>query len=290
MNDKAQGRRFARGTGAVRPKVAVEGPPDSLGKVGWIALGGFVVGIAWPRMFGVSLVPEAPVGEPAAELTASGEEPTPAVQKTEDDKQLTLRDLLEVGEPKITSCRDTEGNKAKECTPVDFDQLFHPSLLALAECPAAQGVFGTLSLGVEVDFAQKKINKLESGRATDLPQAVQQELLRCAEKQLASVSLDKVRAEQSSYTVFFKLLFKTPEIAASEAQTIVPASGRVTVEWRTALIREEPETEAHVKARLLAGTRLVVTGRMGDWYRVKYDAQGREGWVHGAALGLVSDK
>jgi len=31
---------------------------------------------------------------------------------------------------------------------------------------------------------------------------------------------------------------------------------------------------------------VVVTGRQGDWYRVKYDAQGREGWVHGAGLGL----
>jgi SH3-like domain-containing protein len=41
-----------------------------------------------------------------------------------------------------------------------------------------------------------------------------------------------------------------------------------------------------VKARLLYGTKVFVTGRQGDWYRIRYDAHGREGWVHKNALAM----
>ena len=41
-----------------------------------------------------------------------------------------------------------------------------------------------------------------------------------------------------------------------------------------------------MKATLTYGTEVFVTGRQGDWYRVKYDAKGNEAWVHKNALAL----
>jgi hypothetical protein len=51
------------------------------------------------------------------------------------------------------------------------------------------------------------------------------------------------------------------------------------------MLRSEPK-EGDVVARILRGTRVVVTGRQGDWYKVRYDAKGNEAWVFKAAIGL----
>jgi SH3-like domain-containing protein len=66
---------------------------------------------------------------------------------------------------------------------------------------------------------------------------------------------------------------------------VIEASGRATVGWQVALIRNEPR-KGEVVARILSGTNVVVTGRNGDWYRVKYDGKGNEGWVYRSAIGL----
>jgi Bacterial SH3 domain len=270
-----------------RPRVTSETSPESLGKVGWIAALGFAIGVAWPRLLGVSLVPEAPVRE-----TLPKEEESREVAPSEpgEQKKLTPADLLEISEPLVTSCRDAEDKTLSTCNDVNFDDLFHAPLLSLTTCPGATGVFGTLSLGFEVSFREQKVQKIDSGKSTNLPLAIKDQLLGCAREQLGAVQLGKTRASAATYTVFYKLLFKSAEVAASEAETTVQASGIATVEWRTALVRDEPNGEAKVVARVLAGARLTVTGRRGDWYRVKYDAKGREGWTHGAALGLVDEK
>ena len=49
---------------------------------------------------------------------------------------------------------------------------------------------------------------------------------------------------------------------------------------------DNPDTIGAVVARILRGTRVVVTGRKDDWYRVKYDAKGSEGWVFKTAIGM----
>lgn len=269
-------------------RVTVEDTRRSLSRAGIIAAVGFVLGVLWPWLLGISLVPEPPVSDRATKTDGAAADPPDA--QVSEAKEIAATDLLEISEPLVTSCRDVEGKAEKSCSGIDFDPILHGPLLTLVECPAAQGVFGTLSLGIELSFAEKKVTKVESGRSTDLPAAVSKELIRCAEKRLEAAALDATPAAHASYTVFYKILFKTPEIAASEAETISLASGVATVLWRTALVREEPNGEAKIRARVLAGARLTVSGRMGDWYRVKYDASGREGWVHGAALGLLPEK
>jgi SH3-like domain-containing protein len=57
------------------------------------------------------------------------------------------------------------------------------------------------------------------------------------------------------------------------------------VGWEVAIVRDKPK-EGEIVARILRGTRVIVTGRQDDWYRIKYDAKGTEGWVFGAAIGL----
>jgi hypothetical protein len=285
--NRSERREPNRGS-ARRPKVRIESAPESLGKVGWIAAIGFAIGVAWPRLFGLSLVPEAPEREGAEREAPERAEVVPS--EPGEQKKLAPSDLLEISEPMVTSCRDDKEKPLPNCADVNFDDLLHASLLSLSECPASVGVFGTLSIGMEVSFRLGKIHKLESGKSTNLPEAVLAEIMKCADRQLGAVSLTRTVAQAASYTVFFKLTFKSAEIAASEAESILPASGVATVEWRTALVRDEPEGESKVRARVLSGARLTVTGRRGDWYRVKYDAKGREGWTHGAALGLVDEK
>jgi SH3-like domain-containing protein len=72
---------------------------------------------------------------------------------------------------------------------------------------------------------------------------------------------------------------------ASGAEPLVPANGSATVIWNSARVRSQPDG-GEVRTQLLYGTRLVVTARQGDWFRVRYDAQGDEGWVHKNALSL----
>ena len=90
--------------------------------------------------------------------------------------------------------------------------------------------------------------------------------------------------------MFYKVEF-LPEASPSSSPSagsedgLVDASGRATVGWNVALIRKEPR-DGEVVARVLSGTNVVVTGRQGDWYRVKYDGKGNEGWVYRSAIGL----
>ncbi len=276
----------AAGTPA-SPRVLREESAQPLSRVGIIALVGFAVGIVWPRLAGVSLVPEAPREQSSTAVEEKGkDEPKQEPQQSSETKEIKPTDRLEIGPPIITSCIDEDGDKHTSCDELDSDSLVHSVLRSLASCPAANGAFGTLSLGMDLDFEEKKVTKVTSGQSTDLPGSVTKAILRCAEEGLASVKVQGVPAEYSGYRVYYVLQFKTPEQVISSEDEITPATGKATVRWRTALIRSAPDRESKVVERILSGARVVVTGRKGEWYRVKFDARGREGWVHGAALGL----
>jgi hypothetical protein len=67
---------------------------------------------------------------------------------------------------------------------------------------------------------------------------------------------------------------------------IAVVNGQATIVWKAAVVRESPSSGAETRDRLLRGSRIAVTGRKGDWYRVKYGRPVRTGWVHHKALGL----
>ncbi len=259
---------------------------QSKGHVLAVAIIGFLIGIVWPRLAGVSLVPEAPVDEDTP-VSESEEDVADGAVPAEEPEVIELlpEDRLNISQAQITSCVDGE-DKSSKCDEVKVDELIHPHLIALLGCPSAQGVFGTLSLGFKLDFENAKVTDIESGRSTDLPEETTKELLRCAEQELSAVSLNGLSHQKDLYQIFYLLEFKTPEAAAQDKTSVTAASGKATVQWRTALIRDEGNRDSKVVARLLTGAVVVVTGRMGEWYRVKYDDKGREGWVHGAAIGL----
>src|SRR5262245_53051708 len=135
-----------------------------IGRVAIITLVGFAIGVIWPRLAGVKMVPSAPsdVGEsatsgeeaPAASALASGLPPAPPAMKgapaasnDEHEPPSAESDRIKISEPKVLSCRDAKGGKVTECDSIEFDSIAKPKLMALADCPAAKQAQGTLSLG-----------------------------------------------------------------------------------------------------------------------------------------------
>jgi hypothetical protein len=80
---------------------------------------------------------------------------------------------------------------------------------------------------------------------------------------------------------------REPEVAATNAaeQKLVSASGQATIGWTTAIVRESASPRANIATRLPYGTRVSVTGRMGDWYRIERLGKSL-GWIHRQAIGL----
>jgi hypothetical protein len=297
-----------------QPALKVEIPsqpstPLRLGRVGVIALVGFGVGVAWPRLAGIRLVPELPQAAASANPDLSGapeEQPTatktaavaaaraPAPPPPTDPVAAGIQPPV-VGESQVTSCRDAGGGKIATCDAVDFDRVARTRLSSLEDCEGAHKISGTLSLGFELDFTTERVTRVTSGKTTTLDEGALSTLLGCYRQSFAKASLTGIPHEHQRYTVFYRIELKgaSPEAldvpaapSAAVPTSVTPASGVATVSWDTALIRASPDRESKVVARVLSGTRVGVTGRSGDWYRVKYDAKGREGWVFRTSIGM----
>lgn len=261
-----------------------------LSRVGIIAGVGFVIGIGWPHLAGVQLVPSPPLEpapEPAEPKAAKPKQAAPSAPAPTPERETPSR--LKVGEAKITSCRDDQGKTLDDCGDFDFDGIARPRLLALADCEAGEQAEGVLSIGFRVDFESGRIVDVLRGKSTTLPFKVVDGLVQCATASFDDAVLAGLSHRHQEYTIFYLVEF-TPAPVATEAadpeQGAAEASGRATVGWNVALIRGAPNQDGEVVARLLSGTRVVVTARQGDWYKVKYDAKGNEGWVFKGAIGL----
>jgi hypothetical protein len=291
-------------------KVEVPGSQDDsvkFGRVGIIAVVGFAIGIAWPRLAGVKLVPSAPV--PAAaeasarELTGAPLEAKPAqtpaapVAPSAAPPEKPPAERVLVSDVQVASCRNEHGKRAQSCDRVDFDRVAREPLRSLASCPGTDDAAGVLSLGFELDFEGDKIKNIQSGKSTSLEQDNVDRLLACARERFAKVSLQGIAHEQTAYTLYYRLELlapAAPQPTAAEAAGArgsgsdegTPASGHATVSWDVALVRAQPARDGEVRARVLAGTRVVVTGKNGDWFRIKYDAKGSQGWVYRTAIGM----
>lgn len=295
-------------------KIEVPGSQEDgvkLARVGIIALVGFAIGIAWPRLAGVKLVPSVPVpaaaeasareltGAPVEEKPAQAAAPAVVASAAAPEKAPPERILI--SDVQVASCKNEHGKRSQSCDRVDFDRIAREPLRGLASCPETEGASGVLSLGFELDFAGDKIKSIQSGKSTSLEQQTVDRLLACARERFASVSLSGIAHEQQVYTLYYRLELlplpgdKASKNSSSEAvdaggaaaeSDATPASGRATVSWDVALVRSAPARDGTVKARVLSGTRVVVTGKSGDWFRVKYDARGNQGWVYRTAIGM----
>lgn len=314
---------------ASAPTISVPKPSDDkpkFGRVGIIAAVGFVVGIAWPGIAQLELVPRPPnesVRVPAASALPSAEAApalgsagalAPDAAAKAASPEVKGSSVEKVG-PKvrlaeIVSCVDADGKKHKRCGELALDRVVTEPMRSLLACDGVEGQVGIFSLGFDVDFNAQKLSGFTVGRSTTLPAQVAKGLRDCADGVLSKLELTGIEHGFNSYRVFYLVEFASPSepsqglsgapaggglavesgspgaaTSGSPPGELSGASGRATVAWEVALVRKAPKDGA-VIARVLGGTRLVVTGRQGDWYRVKYDAQGNEGFVFKAAIGL----
>jgi Bacterial SH3 domain len=292
-------------------KVEVPGSQDDsvkFARVGIIALVGFAIGIAWPRLAGVKLVPSVPV--PAA-AEASARELTGAPLETKAPEAAAVpaapsaataekppAERVLVSDVQVASCRNEHGKRVQTCDRVDFDRVAREHLRELASCPGTEDAAGVLSLGFDLDFEGDKIKNIQSGKSTSLEQDSVDRLLGCARERFANVSLAGVPHEQATYSLYYRLELLAPAgtkpptgepagaSSAAAGDESTPASGHATVSWDVALVRAAPARDGEVRARVLAGTRVTVTGKNGDWFRIKYDARGNQGWVYRTSIGM----
>jgi hypothetical protein len=292
-----------------KPDLKVEVPSDEqdrprLGRVGIVAGVGFALGIVFPWAAGVQLVPSVPAEDvPAAvapQPSASAAAPPPVKPAPAPLPSAVAEppaaERIKVGAATVTSCRDGKGAKVDSCDTPSFDGVARSRIEALATCPAAAQATGMLSLGFDVDFAQKKILRLVRGASTTISETTAEALVRCAEREFASASVDGITHAQQTYTIFYPVEFLPPAPpAAAEApeakdagtaDAVTAASGTATVAWTVAIVRDAPSKDAGRVARVAGGTRVTVVGRQNDWYKIKYDAKGNDGWVYKGALGL----
>jgi len=286
-----------------RAGLKVEIPKDEsprLGRVGLIAVVGFAIGAVWPSLANFKLVPNAPsqpaaapglAGEPVA---ASAMSALPSAAPPPPEAPAAPAGGAVVGELQVTSCRGEGGRKVETCDAIDFDRVARPRLQALAGCAGASRLTGMLSVGLELDFEKGKVVRVASGKSTTLGQSETDALIDCANTGFADVNLEGIAHQHAQYTAFYRVEFTAaPEAPAEEAEpvaadqvSVTPATGRATVSWEVALVRSGPSRDGKVVARVLSGTRVVVTGRNGDWYQIKYDAKGNQGWVYRTAIGM----
>jgi Bacterial SH3 domain len=293
-----------------RPALKVEVPGSKedgvkFGRVGIIAAVGFAIGIAWPRLAGVKLVPSVPVpaaaeasareltGAPAETSKPTAAPPAPAPSATAEKapaERVLISDL------QVASCRNEQGKRVQSCDRIEFDRVAREHLRELSACPGTESASGVLSLGFELDFGSDAIKSIQSGKSTSLEQEVVDRFLGCAKSGFQNVSLSGVAHEQKAYTLYYRLELLAPPGSAAQPPSVgpaaaasaeaTPASGSATVSWDVALVRSEPARDGEVRARVLSGTRVIVTGKSGDWFRIKYDAKGSQGWVYRTAIGM----
>jgi hypothetical protein len=286
-----------------RKPLRIELPKDErprLGRVGIIAIVGFGIGILWPRVVGMRLVPTLPndkADSTSAELSGAPVDAGVASAAPVESQVVAppppaapTAPPFTVGNGDVVSCRDQKAKRLEHCDAIEFDVLARGRLATLAACDATSRAEGVLSVGFDLDFQKDRVVGLQSGKRTSLAQQDVDALLSCLRQNLGEVSLSGIHHQHDRYTIYYRVDFagnpQKKKLAADPNVEVTPASGKATVAWDVALVRATPVKDGEVVARVLQGTRVSVSGRSGDWYRVKYDAKGGEGWVFRTAIGM----
>ena len=310
--------RKADGPLSVQLPSPAEDRPSWLG-VGAIAIVGFVVGIAWPRLAGVRLGPSVPDG-PVASASAAVP-PTPAVPGASQTAPAVPAALaapasspapappalappassggvrISVAHGTVFSCKTAGGEvlKGSDCgAPTGLDGVVLPRLRKLADCPEAASTSGKLHLVVRADFARDALT-VDLGRDKGVSTA--EPLLVCAKTAMASASLDGIAHDNPRYNVAYSVTFSVPPASpaspspspASPSSAAAPSAagdGTAQVEWEVAIVRDAPRTTGKMLTRLPRGTPLRLGSPKDGWYPVKYgDGFGSDGWVYRGAIG-----
>jgi hypothetical protein len=275
---------------------AVETEQPKLVRLGAIIAVCFSVGVAWPVFGGVNFVQRPP----GSVLTPKAEEPAlldPDLNAAAPSEVAamrvapltTLEQAVRIDSHVVQSCHGDAGETAAQCDNPNLDGVIDAPIARLAACDAASGASGVLSLGLHLDFASGRITRAKVGQSTTLAKATAAALIRCAEESVIGTRLDEVEHAHASYWVYYRVRFLPPGSAldaeSAPTETVVSARGQATIGFTTAVVRDAPSRRARVAARLPYGTRLNVTGRAGEWYRVEQGGKAI-GWLHRKAIGM----
>ncbi|HRG99706.1 MAG TPA: hypothetical protein PLR99_25845 [Polyangiaceae bacterium] len=284
-----------------------DGPPWS--RVGVIAAVGLVVGIAWPKLTGVKLGPNAPSESAAAPATsamrapgatrevalaataplappgASAKPGAPAPSAVASAPAATAGVSATVGRGVVLSCKTTEGETLKTgCGASGFDLVAQPRLRNLAQCTAAAHASGKLSALFTLDYASGRMD-MSVGKSSTVKDT--DAFLGCMRTEFTGVVLKGLPHAHTRYVVAYAVTFgaAAPGDAPSrpdEAAAPAAASGSAQVTWETALVRDAPKSGA-VVARLPRGTKVTTSASREGWFKITF-AEG-EGWVYRGAIG-----
>ncbi len=299
--------------------ITVDIPEDdgpSWGRVGVIAAIGFVVGIAWPKLTGVKLGPNAPNESAAAAAAtaamrapeaataslvpvASGK-PAVGAQAPGGASANPTRDAapstgvaVTVARGAVISCKTDAGENlkgTKDCGPSGFDIVAQPRLKNLGQCTAATQAAGAkLSAVFTVDYGSGRMD-MNVGKSSTVkdPDA----FLACMRTEFNGVVLKGLSHAHPRYVVAYAVSFDSAKEAPVAAETkpgekqgagdAKPVGGDAQVTWETALVRDTPKTGTIV-ARLPRGTKVTPSISREGWFKVTYPDG--EGWVYRGAIG-----
>ncbi len=292
-----------------RPTTKVTIPKPEQEQPGWRRVGvfaavGLVIGVAWPTVAGIRVGPDVPgaktrpattaaqVTTPSPSSSAGAASKTPSLAKPAPKAAVSNKQTVVVSGGQITRCYQRKKKLGpEECGVLRVDRVIAPRLEQLTSCPSALGLQGELVIGFDIDFDKKEISVIK-GKKSALPSSTVRGIITCVADFMRDVSPEKIAHKYSRYRVFYTMSFYPPGAAlnphgaAEEAEAEADAAaarGLATVNWDTALVRDEPRNGA-VIARLVRGTRVKLLGRRKDWYRIK--VRSKEGWVYRGALGL----
>lgn len=288
--------------------VSVPAPDEDrprMGRLGITVIVCFLLGLVWPLVAGLTFVQRPPGSTPAAKpedeappLDVEPEpSPSPAPSSTPKDAvraaaalkpAVTSQETVRIEGSVVGSCSE-EGKAISSCDAPSLDGLIEEPIEKLARCEAAEGAEGVLSLGLWLDFEKGHVTQLKTGQSTTFSKEKAEALATCAKDHVVGTPLDGVAHKYAAYWLYYRVRFLPPgsplDLATSPpADVVVSASGQGTIGWKTAIVRQGPSRQAKIAGRLLYGTRVNVTGRVGEWYRIVYG--GSTGWVHGDAIGM----
>jgi SH3 domain-containing protein len=271
------------------------------GRLGLVVGVCFILGAAWPSVAGLKFVQRPPGSTPAKaeelEPLPGDTDPEPSPAPTSDTglraaahlkPALSSLESVRLGESTVASCQDDQRQAVAVCDRPNLLGLIEEPVAKLARCDAAEGVSGMLSLGLELNFERGHVTRVKAGQSTTLSKAKTALLVACAEDVVVGTPLGNVAHEHAAYWLYYQIQFLppgTPMTSGAIAAEVIEASGQATVGWKTAVVRDGPSREANISAKLLYGTRIEVTGRLGDWYRVNHDGK-NVGWLHRKAIGM----
>ncbi len=230
-------------------------------RVGAIAVIGFAVGIAWPRLAGVRLGPNAPVSSlstssgassaaesspPKATAVASASLVAPVTPPPVSSATATAggapsaaspvggATTVTVGPGILLSCRTEGGDtlKGKACGPIPFDAIALPRLRRLSTCAATPGSEGRFSPKFQLDFER---NKLSVQLGTKNTVGNVDSLSTCLGALFEKVSINAVAHEHARYLLQYNIVFAPAQAGAGSgkpqgvaANTAAPAPAPAT--------------------------------------------------------------